>query len=99
MTAAARRQVFQTKKSADAVLDVNDEVAFLQFGEINVERGAGRERMRRFQPARALDFVASENFRVGDDNEFCLVAEKTAGESAEMSPKSNFQACLKVFRF
>ena len=98
MTAAACRQVFQTKKTADAVLDVDDEVAFLQFGEINVERGAGRERMRRFQPAWALDFVASENFRVGDDNEFCLVAEKTAGKSAEMQCGTDFQP-VSIFRF
>ena len=68
---------------------MDDEVAFLQFGEVNVECGAGGECVWRFQPARTLDFVASENFRVGDDNQPDLVAEKTAGERADVSPKSN----------
>jgi hypothetical protein len=69
MTAAARRQVFQTKEFPNAVLQMNDKVAFLQFGEVNVERGTGGQRVRGFQPAWPLDFVAPENFRVGDDDE------------------------------
>ena len=63
-------------------------VAFLQFGEVNVERGAGGQRVRGFQPARPLDFVAAKNFRVGDDDEFCLFANEAAGKRAEVSPQS-----------
>ena len=80
-----RRQIFQAEKFSDAVLEMDDEIAFLQIGEINVERGTGCERMRRFEPARALDFVSPENFRVGDHDQFCLVADETTGERAEMS--------------
>ena len=61
---------------------MNDQIAFLQIREINVQRGTRRERVRRLEPARALDFVAPENLRVGDDDQFRLVAEKTTGERA-----------------
>ena len=88
MTAAARRQVFQTKKFSDAVLEMDDQVAFFQFGEVNVEGGTGGQRVRGFQPAWPLDFVASEYFRVGDDNEFCLFAKEPAGERADSSRRS-----------
>ena len=80
----ARGQVLQAEETANAVLDVDDEVAFFQFGEINVERGAGGERMRRFQPARTLDFVAAKNFRVGDNDEFGPVTKETARKSADL---------------
>ena len=81
---AADGQIFQAEISPDAVLQMDDEVAFLQFGEINVERGTGGQRVRRFQPARTLDFVTAKNFRVGDDDQFGLVAEETARERAEV---------------
>ncbi len=84
LSSRSRRQIFQAEKSADAVLEVDDEVAFLQFGEINVERGTGGERVRRFQPARTLDFVAAKNLRVGDDDEFGVVAKETAGKRADL---------------
>ena len=82
MAAAARRQVFQTKESPNPVLQMNDKVAFFQFGEINVEGGAGGQRVRGFQPARPLNFIAPKNFRVGDDNEFCCFAQEPAGKRA-----------------
>ena len=40
MGTAGSRQGFLAEKTADAVLEVDDEVTFLQFGEINVEGGA-----------------------------------------------------------
>ncbi len=80
--AGRRGQIFQAEISSDAVLQMHDQVAFLQFSEINVERGAGGQRVRRFQPARTLDFVTAKNFRVGDDDQFRLVANKTTGEGA-----------------
>ena len=78
-----RRQIFQAEKTADAVLQMHDQIAFFQIGEINVERGAGGQRVRRFQPARPLDFVTPKNFRVGDDDEFGLVANEAARERAD----------------
>jgi hypothetical protein len=71
---------------------MHDQVAFLQIGEINVERRAGRQRVRRFEPARPLDFVASENFRVRDDNQLCFIADKAAGERADVGPKSKVKS-------
>ncbi len=81
-------QHFQTEISPDAVLQMHDEVAFLQFGEINVQRGTGGQRVRRFQPARPLDLVTAENLRVGDDDQLGLVAEETAGQRADLSLKA-----------
>ena len=78
MAAVARRQAFQAEKFSDAVLDMNDKVAFFQFGEINVEGGTGGQRVRGFQPAWLLNFVAAKNFRVGDDDEFCFFAQEPA---------------------
>ena len=80
MTAAARRQVFQTKEPSNPVLQMNDKVAFFQFSKVNVEGGAGGQRVRGFQPAWPLDSVAPENFRVGDDDELCFFTKKSPGE-------------------
>ncbi len=76
------RQVFQAEKFSDAVLQMHDQIAFLQIREINVERGTCGQRVRRFQPARTLDFVAPENFRIGDDDQFGFVADETTCERA-----------------
>ena len=73
------------------MLQMHDQIAFLQIGEINVERGTRGQRVRGFLAARPLDFVAAENFRVGDDDEFRLVANKAASERAEVSPKSDVE--------
>src|ERR1017187_2903919 len=96
MTAVANRHQFQTEITPDAVLQLHDQIAFLQIREINVERGARGQRVRGFLAARSLDFVAAENFRIGDDDEFGLVADETTGEGAEVqrrtgvAPVSNF---------
>src|ERR1039457_129530 len=91
MTAAARRQVFQTKESPNTVLQVDNQVAFFQFGEINVEGGTGGQRVRGFQPAWPLNFVAAKNFRVGDDDKFCFFAKKSAGKRADVSRGSRVE--------
>ena len=57
---------------------MNDEVAFFQFGKINVEGGTGGQRLRGFQPAWPLDFVAPEYFRVGDYDKFGFFAQEPA---------------------
>src|SRR5207245_10759552 len=72
----------QTEITSDAVLDVDDVIAFLEFTEVDVERGTRRLRVRRLEPARALDFVAAEDFRVGDDHEPRGVAQEPARQRA-----------------
>src|ERR1035437_8995534 len=91
MTAAARRQVFQAKEFPNPVLQMNNKVAFFQFGEINVEGGTGGQRVRGFQPAWPLNFVAAKNFRVGDDDKFCFFAKKSAGKRADVSRGSRVE--------
>ena len=44
--------------------------------------------MRGFEPPWPLNLVAPEDFGVGDHRQLCLVAEKAAGERAQMNPKS-----------
>ena len=66
------------------MLQMHDQIAFLQIREINVERGARGQRVRGFLAARSLDFVAAENFRISDNDEFCFFAEETARERAEV---------------
>jgi hypothetical protein len=93
MTAVANRHGFQTKITADAILQMHDIIAFFQIGEINVERGTRRQRVRRFLPARSLDFVTPENFRIGHDDEFRLVTKKTACERTDGLRDSRRQRC------
>ena len=80
---------------------MHDQIAFLQIREINVQRGTRGQRMRRFEPARALDFVAAKNFRIGDDDEFRLVTDKAAGERADLRLGSGVWVlglgCVNVF--
>ena len=84
MPTAYCRQIFQAQVFADAILQVHDQVAVLQFGKVNVERGARGERMGRFDPARALNPVTAKNFRIGDNNEPGLVANESAGQRADL---------------
>ena len=79
---------------------MNDKVAFFQFGEINVEGGTGGQSVRGFQPARPLNFVAPENFRIGDDNELCCFAKKSTGQRADVQCRTGFQPVSNfVFQF
>ena len=80
LTATANRHGLQTEITPDAVLQMHDEIAVIQVGKINVECRAGGQRVRRFLAARPLDFVASEDLRIGVDNQFRLVADKSASE-------------------
>ena len=77
-------QNFQTEITPDAMLQMHDVIAFLQFGEINVQRGARGLRVRRFEPARTLDFVTAKNFRIGHDHQFGFVANETARQRADV---------------
>ena len=73
----------QSEVAADAVLEMDDVIAFLQFGEIDVEQGAAGGGVRGLEAAGALHLVAAENFRVRDDDEFGGLKEKAARESAQ----------------
>src|ERR1017187_4228187 len=96
MTAAARRQILQTEITTDAVLQMHDQIAFFQIGEINVERRTGRQRVRRFLAARTLDFVTAKNLRIRDDDQLCFVTNEAASERTKVqrrtgvAPVSNF---------
>ena len=67
------------------MLQMHDQVAFFQIREINVERGTRGQRVRGFLSARTLDFVTPKNFRIGDDDQFCLVANETARERTDLN--------------
>src|SRR5882724_10130953 len=84
MTAVASRHYFQTEITPDAVLQMHDEIAVVQVGKINVERGTRGQRVGGFLAARPLDFVATKNLRVGDDGEFHFLADKTTGERSDL---------------
>ena len=74
------------------MLQMHDEIAFLQIGEINVERGTRGQGVRGFQPARTLDFITPKNFRIGDDDEFRLFADETARQRADVDLQDSVSA-------
>ena len=76
---------------------MHDIIAFFQIGEINVERGTRRQRVRRFLAARPLNFVTPKNFRIGDNDEFRFVANKAASERADLQLKDFFLVRKAVF--
>ena len=75
------RNDFQTEITADAVLQDGRQNRLRQIAEIDVEQRLRRLRVRRFKPARTLDFVAAENFRIGDDNDFRGLKKKSARQA------------------
>src|SRR5271154_4609211 len=64
---------------------MHDVITFFQISEINIERGTRGKRVRRFLAAWPLDFVTPKNFRVGDDDQFRLVTNKSASERADLN--------------
>ena len=77
-------QDLQTEIAPDAVLQVNHVIALLELREINVQRRARGLRVRRFEPARTLHLVTPEYFRVGHDDQFGFLVNKSATERAQM---------------
>jgi hypothetical protein len=65
---------FQTKVATDAVLDVNNEITVVQICEINLHCRTHCLCVWRLEPARALNPVTSEDFRVGNNNESGFIA-------------------------
>ena len=65
------------------MLKMHDQITFRQIGKINFQRRLHGRRVRRLEPSRALDFVAAENFRVGDDDKLCVFADKPARQCAD----------------
>ena len=74
----------QPKEFADAVMEMHHEIAFLEFGEINVERRTGGLRVGGLEPARLLALITAEDFRVGDDNHLGFVTDEATRERAEL---------------
>src|SRR6185437_6690357 len=85
MPAVANRHQFQTQITTDAMLQMHDEIAVVQVGEINVECRARGLCMGRFLSAWSLDFVTAKNFRICDDDQFRFVANKAAGEGTDLN--------------
>ena len=85
--AAGDGHELQTAIASDAVLEMHDVIAVVEIGEVDVEQRARGLRVRRLEPARALDFVASEYFSIGDDDELRLFVEEAAGERTEVGEK------------
>src|SRR5437762_223875 len=71
-------------------------IAFLQFREINVQRGTSGFGVWRLEPARSLDFVTAKNFRIGDDDQFCFIEEKAARKTSRMQSRTMI---LQIFLF
>ena len=74
--ARAQRQIFQAQITPDAMLQMHHQIAFLQIREINVQRRTRRLGVRRFQPARPLDFVTPENFRIRHHHQLGRLAQE-----------------------
>ena len=66
------------------MLQMDDVIAFLQLGKVNVQYRTSRLRVGRLQSARALNFVAAEDLRVRDDDQFPFFINKTASQRAEV---------------
>ena len=84
----AGRHGLQAQVASDAVLEMDDVIALLQFGKIDVQQRPARSRVRRFQPARALHFVTPKNLRVRDHDQFGRFKKKTARERAQPDVQS-----------
>lgn len=75
----------------DAVLEVDDEVAFLELGEVHFEDGTDRAGMAGLQAARSLDLVAPVDLRVGDDDQPGLRDDEPAGQDPDMARGDRFR--------
>ena len=64
---------------------MHDKISIVQIGEINVERGTRSQCVRRFLASRTLDFVTAENFRVGDNDQFCFFANEAARQITNLN--------------
>ena len=99
LRAARRRQQLANRVTPDAVLQMHDVIAFLQIGEIDVQQRTRGLRVRRFEPARTLHFVAAENLRVGDDDELARRSKRNprASVPSEVSGDRVARCCRKPY--
>ena len=77
-------QHLQTGIPADAMLQMDHIIAFLQIGKIDVQQRARGLGVRRFQSTRPLNFVTPENLRVRHDHEFALIVNEPTSQSAQV---------------
>ena len=80
------------------MLEVDHVIAFFEFGEIDVERRTHCRGLRHLQPAWTLDFVSTEDFRVGDDDQFCFTENKTTAERAEVQRRAGVSPAPAIGR-
>ncbi len=74
----------QAKISADAVLHVNDVIAVIEIGEVDVQGRAACLSVRGFQPARLLNFVSAENLGIGYYHQLFRLIDKAAMKNPEI---------------
>ena len=77
-----RRHRLQAQVASNAVLKMNDVIALLQFGKIDVQQRAAGLGVRRFEAARALHLVAAKNLRVGHHGQLGGLEKKAPGQGA-----------------
>ncbi len=74
------------------MLQMHDQVAFFQIREINVQRRARGLRVGIFLAAWTLDFVTAKDFRIGDNDDFHLIANKSTRKRADLNFQFFFRA-------
>ena len=79
------RERLQSAEYSDAILQVDDVVAFLELGEVDLEDGADCGGVAGLESAWALDLVAAINLGVGDDHKTGIRNEESAVEDADMA--------------
>ena len=89
----------QAAVDADAALEMDDVIAFLEFREVDLEHRAHGLRMRRLESARALYLIASVDLGVGDDDGAGVGLEEAARENAEVRGGPRFAEPVFVPEF
>ena len=65
------------------MLQVDDEIAGFELGEADFGEGSSDDSLGGFEAPWALDFVAAEDFGIGDDDDFDGVAEEAAAQRGD----------------
>src|SRR5207247_3038503 len=90
LRAAAGGECRKTEIATDTVLDMDDVIAFFEIREVNVQERARGLGVSGFEAARALDFVAAEDFGIGNDDELAVLVHEATGERAYLEIGQGF---------
>ena len=66
------------------MLDVHDVIAFLEFGEVDVQGGTRGDGVRGLHAPGPLEFVAPEDLGIGDDHAGAFGEEETSAQRPQM---------------